>query len=199
MKHGEIRVAIPMVRGAFPLFILFRAMGIESDEEIVRMIFPEEDDPLAYELTPSIEDAYPIHNQYTAMKYIMALTKGFTEAHVLDIIHNLLLPHVPDEPMARALYLAEMARGALQAKAGLRVKSDRDDMRAHRFLPTGTLVRELFNGCWKDWRKEVIETIDRTYRGNDQLYQGEAIFDLFAPGNIGTMFQPATMNKMIMR
>jgi ribA/ribD-fused uncharacterized protein len=199
MKHGEIRVAIPMVRGAFPLFILFRAMGIESDEEIVRMIFPEEDDPLAYELTSSIEDAYPIHNQYTAMKYIMALTKGFTEAHVLDIIHNLLLPHVPDEPMARALYLAEMARGALQAKAGLRVKSDRDDMRAHRFLPTGTLVRELFNGCWKDWRKEVIETIDRTYRGNDQLYQGEAIFDLFAAGNIGTMFQPATLNKMIMR
>ncbi len=199
MKGGEIRVAVPMVRGSFPLFILFRAMGIESDEEIVRMIFPDDSDSLAYELVPSIEDAYPIHNQTTATKYIKTLTKGFTEEHVLDIIHNLLLPHVPDEPMARALYLAEMARAAIQAKAGVRGKSDRDDMRAHRFLPTGTLVRELFNGCWKEWRKKVIEEIDRTYRGNDQLYQGEALFELFAPGNVGTMFQPMLLNKMIMR
>jgi DNA-directed RNA polymerase beta subunit len=34
-RGGEIRVALPMIRGAFPLFILFRALGLESDEEIV--------------------------------------------------------------------------------------------------------------------------------------------------------------------
>ena len=147
-RSGEIRVAIPMVRGAFPLFILFRAMGVESDEEIVRMIFPDAMDPLQDELVPSIVDAYPIYNRYTATKYIMSLTKGFTEAHVLDILQNLMLPHVPDEPMARAQYLAEMAREAVRANAGQRGKTDRDDMRNQRFLPTGTLVRELFNGCW---------------------------------------------------
>lgn len=194
-----IRVALPMIRGAFPLFILFRAMGLESDEEIVRMIFPDANDPLQDMLIPSIEDAYPIYNKYTATKYIMSLTKGFTEAHVLDILQNLMLPHVPDEPLARAQYLADMAREALRADAGLRVKTDRDDMRNQRFLPTGTLVRELFNGCWKDWRAAVTLTIDRTYRSNEKLYAGAAVFELFAEGNLMTIFQPDLLNKGIMR
>ena len=196
-RGGEIRVAVPMIRGAFPLFILFRALGYESDEEIVRMIFPDATEPLQTDLIPSIEDAYPIYNRYTAIKYIMTLTKGFTEAHVLDILQNLMLPHVPEE--ARGQYLAEMARFAIQANAGQRPKTDRDDMRNQRFLPTGTLVRELFNGCWKDWRAAVNLTIDRTYRSNEQLYVGDALFDLFGDSNRMAMFQPELLNKAIMR
>jgi DNA-directed RNA polymerase II subunit RPB2 len=198
LPTGEIRVAIPMVRGAFPLFILFRALGVESDEEIVRMIFPTPD-PLEEMLVDSIEDAYPIFNRYTAVQYIKSLTKGFTEAHVLDILKNLMLPHVPDEPFARAHYLAEMARELLLVLAGKVPKTDRDDMRNQRFLTTGILVRELFNACWKDWRAAVVETVDRAYRGNPQLYQGEHVFDLFTEANVMTVFQPQTLDKSIMR
>jgi DNA-directed RNA polymerase II subunit RPB2 len=199
-KKGEIRVAIPMVRGVFPLFILFRAMGLTSDEEIVRMICPDEADPLADELIPSIEDAYPFHNKYTATRFIMSLTKGFTEAHVLDILQNLMLPHVPDEPLARAQYLAEMARETIRAAVGQRpARTDRDDMRNQRFLTTGVLVRELFNGCWKEWRAATILNIDRTYRDNADLYAGDQVFSLFAPGNLVKLFDPASLNKSIMR
>jgi DNA-directed RNA polymerase II subunit RPB2 len=197
-RSGEIRVAVPMIRGAFPLFILFRALGVESDEEIVRMIYPEPS-PMEELLVDCIEDAYPIHNRYTAIRYIMTLTKGYTEAHVLDILQNLMLPHVPNEPLTRAQYLAEMTREILAVNAGTRSKTDRDDMRAQRFLTTGTLLRELFNGSWKDWRAEVILMIDRTYRRNEQIYQGSAVLDLFASGNLVTMFQPMTLNNAIMR
>ena len=197
--YGELRIAVPMIRGAFPLFILFRALGVESDEEIVRLIFPDSSDPLANELGPSITDSYPIYNKFTAIKFIGSLTKGFTEAHVLDILQNLMLPHVPDEPFARAQYLAEMARETLRAYVGGVAKTDRDDMRNQRFLPTGVLVRELFNGNWKDWRKAVTETIDRTYRSNEQLYQGRSVFELFASGNLMAIFQPMMLNKGIMR
>jgi len=198
-KRGEIRVAVPMIRGAFPLFILFRALGVESDEEIVRLVFPNAEDPLQDELIPSISDAYPIFNKYTAIKYIMTLTKGFTEAHVLDILQNLMLPHVPDEPLARALYLAEMAREAIKANHGLRKKTDRDDMRNQRFLPTGVLLRELFNGNWKDWRAKVTEMIDRTYRSNPVAYEGAGVFELFNPGTLKQLFLPDMLNKGIMR
>jgi DNA-directed RNA polymerase II subunit RPB2 len=199
MRGGEIHVAIPMVRGAFPLFILFRALGLESDEEIVRMIFPDVNDPLAEELVPSIVDAYPIYNKFTAIKYIATLTKGFTEAHVIDILQNLMLAHVPDEPLTRAQYLAEMARATVLAKVGQRGKTDRDDMRNHRFLPTGTLVRELFNACWKEWRKALVETVDRAYRADPQLYQGMAVFDLFNESKVMAIFKPEELNKAILR
>ena len=198
LRSGEIRVAVPMIRGVFPLFTLFRALGVESDEEIVRMIFPQSD-PLEEQLVASIEDAYPIYNRYAAISYIKTLTKGFTEAHVLDILKNLMLPHVPDEPLTRALYLAEMARETIRSAAGLKPKTDRDDMRNQRFLPTGTLVRELFNACYKDWRGEVILAIDTTYRRNSPMYQGPEIFALFADNNLQTLFQPMTLNKSIMR
>ena len=203
MRGGEIRVSVPMIRAAFPLFILFRAMGIETDEEIVRMIFPDVNDPISMQLqevlVDSIQDAYPIFNRYTAIKYIKTLTKGSSEQHVLDILNNLMLPHVPNEPMARAQYLAEMAREMIRAHAGLRGKTDRDDMRNHRFMPTGTLVRELFNGCWKDWRAAVILSVDKTYRANEQAYQGSAVFDLFAEGNLTALLQPHVLNTAIMR
>lgn len=198
MRNGKIRVAVPMIRGAFPLFVLFRALGVESDEEIVRMIFPESH-PLEDDLAPCVEDAYPFLNRYTAIRYIMTLTKGFTEAHVLDILQNLMLPHVVDEPLTRAQYLATMTREALMVNAGLKTKTDRDDIRNQRYLGTGVLVRELFNACWKEWRSEVILTIDRAYRSNEQLYQGESVFNLFEEGNLQKMFQPETLNKYIMR
>jgi DNA-directed RNA polymerase II subunit RPB2 len=207
MPGGEIRVAIPMVRGAFPLFILFRALGVESDEEIVRMIYPAAN-PLEELLVDSIEDAYPIHNRYTAIQYIKTLTKGFTEAHVLDILQNLMLPHVPDEPLTRAQYLAEMTREMFSVLVGNTPKTNRDDMRNQRFLHTGILVRELFNASWKDWRAAVILTIDRTYRGNKIQYAGAgaataaagpSMLDLFVDGNLINLFQPETLNKSIMR
>ncbi|NDD67523.1 hypothetical protein EBZ35_07755, partial [bacterium] len=110
-----------------------------------------------------------------------------------------MLPHVPDEKMARAQYLAEMTRELLLANADLRGKTDRDDMRNQRFLPTGTLLRELFNGSWKDWRAAVTLTIDRTIRANGALYQGEAMFNVFSPVNLMSLLQPQLLNKSIMR
>lgn len=198
MHSGAIRVAVPMIRGVFPLFILFRALGVESDEEIVRMIFPEPH-ALETELVASIHDAYPIMNRFTAIQYMKSLTKGATEAHVLDILQNLMLPHVPDEPLLRAQYLAMMTQEVLMVAAGLKPNTDRDEMRQQRYLTTGILVRELFNACWKDWRKEVAESVDRAYRQNSQLYQGDAVFDLFAEANLVKLFQPDVLNTTIMR
>jgi DNA-directed RNA polymerase II subunit RPB2 len=199
LPHGAIRVGIPMVRGEFPIFILFRAMGVESDEEILRLVFPDVGNPLESELIASIYDAYPIYNKATAIQFIKTLTKGFTEAHVLDILQNLMLPHVPDEPMARAQYLAEMVREMLFVQAGKKPITNRDDMRTQRFLSTGILVRELFNAAWKAWRSTVTYTVDVAYRSDPQLYQGKAIFDLFSNANTAKMLQPETLNKAIMR
>lgn len=194
-RRGEIRVAIPMVRGTFPLFILFRAMGVESDEEIVRMIFPEPS-ILDNELVASIVDAYPIYDKYAATEFIKTLTKGFSHAQVVDILNNLMLSHVLNEPLTRAQYLAEMAREAIRANVGLRGKTDRDDMRNQRFLPTGVLVRELFNGCWKDWRAALALQLDTLYNTND-AYQGDNMIRMFdQPVNV---LQPGVLNKAIMR
>jgi ribA/ribD-fused uncharacterized protein len=92
-----------------------------------------------------------------------------------------------------------MTREVLMVAAGQRPKTDRDEMRQQRFLTTGILVRELFNACWKDWRNELAGTVDRAYRQNSQLYQGQAVFDLFAEPNLPKLFKPEMLNTAIMR
>jgi DNA-directed RNA polymerase II subunit RPB2 len=58
-----IHVSLPFVRKPVPLFILFRAMGVQSDEDIFRLIFPDPDSAeakiLSPLLVPSISEALP--------------------------------------------------------------------------------------------------------------------------------------------
>jgi DNA-directed RNA polymerase II subunit RPB2 len=93
--HATIQVSLPFVRKTIPLFVLFRALGFQSDEEILKMIFPDFESPeaklLLPKLQPSIIEGFPFLNTYTAVQYIKTLTKGFSIAHVLDIIKNQII------------------------------------------------------------------------------------------------------------
>ena len=81
-SHATIQVSLPFIRKSVSLFVLFRALGFQSDEEILKMIFPDFNSPeatfLLPKLQPSIIDAYPFVNTYMAIQYITTLTKGFS-------------------------------------------------------------------------------------------------------------------------
>jgi DNA-directed RNA polymerase II subunit RPB2 len=107
-ESESLHVGLPFVRKTIPVCVLFRALGIESDEEITKHIVAnlasEELKMLEPFLVSCFVDAYPIMDTYSAIQYIKTLTKGFGEAHVLDIIHNQMFTHVPYSPGARAAY-----------------------------------------------------------------------------------------------
>jgi DNA-directed RNA polymerase II subunit RPB2 len=193
-----IRVSIPSVRGMVPVFVLFRALGVETDYDIVRLIFPDNDSEYTkrYEdvLIPSIEDAWPITTQAMAISFISTLTHQGSIASVLDILRNHLFAHVPDMPLARAYYLADMVSKLIKADAKIISNTDRDDIRNQRLITSGTLIRDLFAAVWKDWVKSVSLTIDKTYNYNKTVYTGEKFQDIFAPGNINVIFNVEALN-----
>jgi DNA-directed RNA polymerase II subunit RPB2 len=203
VPEGVIRVSIPYVKGAVPLFVLFRALGVESDEEIVRMILPDVNAPItrAMETTliPSIQDAWPLTNQTQAIEFLKTLTKGFVIADVLNILRTHLFSHVPDRPLARAQYLAEIVRKMIRIEMRQEPNTNRDDIRNQRLLPTGTLLRGLFSECWKDWKKAVRLEVDKLYNYNKPLYQDQAFLNLFQSGNLNTILTTKLLNDSIMR
>jgi DNA-directed RNA polymerase II subunit RPB2 len=73
-RYSTIRVVLPFVRKPIPLFVLFRALGYQSDEEIIKLIFPDLDNSeailLSDKLHPSIIDARPFLDTHTAINYI---------------------------------------------------------------------------------------------------------------------------------
>ena len=203
IEEGTIRVSIPMVKGEIPLFALFRALGVESDEEIVRMILPDVNSPstraMETTLIASIHDAHPITTAIHAIEFIRTLTKGFIVANVLSILHEHLFSHVPDRPLARAQYLAEIVRKMIRVEMGMEPATNRDDIRNQRLLPTGSLLLGLFSESWKDWKKAVRLSVDKQYNYNKSLYQDTNFLNIFSAGNISNVLSPSTLNTAIMR
>jgi DNA-directed RNA polymerase II subunit RPB2 len=202
-NQNTIEVSIPFVRKAIPLFVLFRALGVQSDEDILSCIFPNSSDTEAKILGPllheSLLNAHPFLDQYSAIQYIKVLTKGFSEAHVYDILYNQTFIHIDNKPMNKALYLAECVRRILRVIAGYDTSTDRDDIRNQRCLTSGFLTRMLFQNVYTNWVKEVSRTIDKEYKYNTTIYSGENFLNIFLPGNISTLFQVGFITEGINR
>lgn len=203
-SHATIQVSLPFVRKSIPLFVLFRALGFESDEEILKMIFPDfnssEAKLLLPKLQPSIIDAFPFLNTYTAIQYIKTLTKGFGIAHVLDIIKNQLFIHMPNDASSQGVFLGDCVRKILMVSEGYDQKTDRDDTRNQRCLTSGFLVQELFNNSYKMWINAFVLAIGKEYNYNKAvLYKDENFKNIFQAGNDSKIFLSGLLNEMIMK
>ena len=192
-KSEALHVGLPFVRKPIPVCILFRALGLESDEEITRAIVSSMNKDELTLLEPYLiacfTDSYPILDTYSAIEYIKTLTKGFGEAHVLDIIHNQLFSHVPESPGARAAYLGDCVRKIYRVYMGLDSKTDRDDVRNQRCLVSGFLTQMLFQGVYKTWSKAVGRAVDEEYNYNKSVYKGESFMNIFAENNVTAIFK----------
>ena len=215
-SDNTIHVSLPMIRKEIPLFVLFRALGVQSDEDILRLIFPNPDDAetklLAPHLHESMVQAHPFYDTYSAIQFIKVLTKGYGEAHVLDVLHNKMFVHVEDRPYARASFLADCVRRILRVKAGIDPETDRDDTRNQRCIASGVLCRMLFQGIYDDWIKATRLTLDRAYKEHKSMYQdkmggatadepykGTNFQNIFNQANLNTMFRAGEITEHIMR
>jgi DNA-directed RNA polymerase II subunit RPB2 len=199
-----IQVSLPFVRKPIPLFVLFRALGFESDEDILRVIFPDFDSPeaklLIPKLQPCIVDSYPFTNSFLALQYIKTLTKGFGEAHALDILRNQMFIHMPNDPTSQALFLGECVRKILRVHEKFDKPTDRDDTRNQRCLTSGFLTQMLFSHAYKIWVKQFTKTVDTEYTNNSQtIYKDEAITSMFTTANASTLFIQNQLTESIMR
>ena len=95
-KTNVITIRLPSIKKQIPLFVLFRALGIESDKSIIEhcLLNLEKYHTYIDLFIPSIHDANKIFTQEVALKYIATLTKGKTVPHALEILTNYFLPHV---------------------------------------------------------------------------------------------------------
>ena len=85
-SFGNFVVNIPNVRKPVPLFIVFRALGILSDRDIISTILLDMDrySGMVDMFTASVHDASIIYTQRNAIEYIAELTKGKRFHHGLE-------------------------------------------------------------------------------------------------------------------
>ena len=156
--NRNIVVNIANVRKPIPLFVLFRALGILSDRDIIATCLLDMDKyaDMIDLFIPSVHDSGGLFTQHDALQYIGSLTKGMTAVHAMGILADYLLPHVGDMNFrAKALYLGMMVFRMLSVYTGVERPTDRDHFKCKRVELSGALIGDLFREYYQIQLKNI--------------------------------------------
>ena len=175
-----IKVTIPHVRQDIPLFILFRALGIESDKEIIEHIVYDisasDSEKIINLLTPSLEEAVNVQTQEFALEYISKyvsilghpkeekIEKEKKIGYVKDLLNKEFLPHLGINIIKKSLFTGYIVRKLLLCYLGYVEFDDRDSYINKRIDLPGTLLSNLFRQYFtkliKDMRGAIIKELN---------------------------------------
>ena len=200
-----------------PLFIMFRALGVESDKEILQYIIGNLEGDLAIKmmevLRPSILDPYileeKIYDKERSEAYLVKLPsrgqqtdkKGaFSEilknkvtklSFLYDTFSEALFPHISSTgniSKAKAFYLGYVVRRLLLLRMELDKDTDRDSFINKRIDLSGFMMSTLFRDAFDQMIRNVRVRIDEQYRFNYKQYSGENILNLINENNYRKIF-----------
>ena len=166
ISNNQIVVVVPNVRKPMPWFIVMRALGVQSDLDIIKTCLLDLDKTQDYIdlFIPSVHDANKIFNQQTALEYIASFTKRGTVSGVLEILSDYFLPHIGElNFLDKAYFVGYMAYSVLQVYTKAKKPTDRDNFRFKRIELTGTLIYELFREYYLIQKKDITRKIDEEY------------------------------------
>jgi len=176
-RTGELRVSFPSVPGKIPLAILMKALGLESDREIVDVI--SDDDELRNELIVTIEQSAPINalrdeeegsTRVNALDFIgkrvaVGQTKEYRLARAEKVLDRYLLPHIgteDDTRLQKAYYLGQMVERLLELVLGKRSPDDKDHYANKRLKLSGDLLMSLFRVALYSLTRDIKYQLERT-------------------------------------
>jgi DNA-directed RNA polymerase II subunit RPB2 len=175
-NNKHIVVNIPNVRKPVPLFILMRALGVESDKSIIEHCLLDMEKYSSYVdlFAPCIYDAGSIFTQQDALKYIAVFTKGKTTPHALEILSDYLLPHVGEMNFhEKAYYIGHMTKEMMRVYTKDVKPTDRDSFKYKRVELPGSLIYDLFKEYYTMQQREISQHFDKKYTYNKGLYRNK--------------------------
>jgi len=185
-----IYITIPRIKQPVELFVLFRALGVNTDKEICEYIMLDIDDPHYVDilnfLQASIIDANRYMTTEDALRHITSMV-AYTPINMdketgikkkrdftIEVLGNDLFPHC--KTLKQKLYLiGYMARKLIMTSMGWLPPDDRDSYLNKRIELTGTLLNNLFrnyfNKLVKEMQKQVVREINNGSWRSKQDYE----------------------------
>ena len=170
--YENIVVNIPNVRKPVPLFIVFRALGIVSDKDIITTCLLDLDkfESMVDLFIPSVHDAGAIMTQVLALDFIAMLTKGKTKAHALEILSDYFFPHVGETNfIQKAYYLGYVVFRLLKVYTGVDEPTNRDNFKFKRIETPGSLISDLFREYYAIQQKELKLQLEKVLYFNQDI------------------------------
>ena len=164
LTNMQIVVEIPNVKKHIPLFILMRALGVTSDQDIIKycLLDLNKNEDFVDLFTPSVHDASIIFNQVNALKYIATFTKRQTISNTIEILMNAFLPHVGElNFLDKAYFVGYMVYKMLKVYKNQEQPTNRDNFKYKRIELSGALIYDLFREYYLLQKKQILLKIEK--------------------------------------
>jgi DNA-directed RNA polymerase II subunit RPB2 len=173
-----IHTTLPFVKSDLPVAIVFRALGVVSDEDILNHICYDRNDTQMLEmLRPCIEEAFCVQDREVALDFIgkrgnrdqAGLGREKRVRVARDILQKETLPHISQNEGSetrKAFFLGYMVHKLLQCALGRREPDDRDHFGKKRLDLAGPLLAKLFRNIMRRLNNELSTYLRRCVEGN---------------------------------
>lgn len=176
-SDGMLMVSLPTTYGQIPLIILLRALGMESDEEILDVMSTDPQmEPYVLANIEECANEYGITTQeeaiaYLGKKFAGGQAKEYRIKRVETIMDKNLLPHLGSDQsdrLTKAVFMARMGTAVLELALGKREPDDKDHYANKRLKLAGDLMEDLFRVAFTALCKDLKYQIERVYaKGKD--------------------------------
>jgi DNA-directed RNA polymerase II subunit RPB2 len=183
-----------------PLFVLFRALGMQTDKEIISTIIYDNDtDTLKSKLfellIPSVKDSQPIMDQKSAYKLLSLHTKGKEVINVIDTLKNNLLPKYKTD-IEKCYFLGYSVRKLFMTHLKIIPETERDSYALKRIDLAGSLLLELYRELWGKFKRESSLRIDKEHKFHFKEYD-ENISNIINEQNTKKIFACSSMDNIV--
>lgn len=197
-----IRASLPYTKVDIPIVIIFRALGIVPDRDVLSHIcFDPNDTSMLELLRPCIEEAFAVQDRDTALDFIGRRgqqekgTRSQRQRAAFDILQKEMLPHVSVSEgfeSKKAYFLGYMVHRLCSAALGRRELDDRDHFGKKRLDLAGPLLASLFRILFKKLTRDVYRHLQKCVETHKEFTLVNAI----KPGIItnGLKYSLATGN-----
>ena len=177
-RSGLLEVSFPSVSGSINFVTLVRALGLESDEEIVHRV---SDDPEIVKYMLENLEAAEVNTTEEAIETLgervaSGQGKNYQLKRANYVIDRYLLPHLHEDGLDeeevrsnKAMYLCRMAEACFELALERREPDDKDHYANKRLKVSGDLMRDLFRTALNKLARDVKYQLERAHMRNRQL------------------------------
>eukprot|EP00035_Acanthoeca_spectabilis_P004176 m.99830 g.99830 ORF g.99830 m.99830 type:complete len:1167 (-) comp12472_c0_seq1:7267-10767(-) len=183
MKQGRFVLKHNTLAEDIPLVVCFKAMGMESDQDIMQMV--GSGDVVERLIIPSLEvcTQLKVFTQDEALRHIASKIRMDRRKYRRDprdearnLLANVVLAHIPVYKYnfrPKCLYIALMVRRIMHALGDEVAADDRDYYGNKRLEPAGQLLALLFEDVFKNFNNKLKKEAE-----NILLKYKAAVFDI---------------------
>jgi DNA-directed RNA polymerase subunit B" len=173
-RRSILEVSFPSVSGRLNFVTLLRALGMETDMDIVKAV---SDNPEIIKfMLENLEEA-EVSTMDEALEKIgsrvaAGQAKEYQKKRATYVLDRYLLPHIgvaETDRYAKALFLARMAEACFELALNRRGEDDKDHYSNKRLKLSGDLMEDLFRVAFNRLTRDIKYQLERASMRNREL------------------------------